>query len=417
MNSKPLAAPPPDLAAGRKFGYKVGVSLEHWLTLAMTPGLGPVRLRRLLEATGSPEAATQASAAQLARLDGIGGKTAADIASGLRSAKALVMEEVDKARALGITLVSLEDELYPPLLKQIADPPPVLWVWGSLEPRDLNAVAIVGSRRPSGYGKEQATRFGGLLATAGFTVVSGGAYGIDSCAHRGALRATDGRTIAVLGCGVDIAYPPEHEELFSQIADGGGAVISEHALGLPPRKENFPRRNRIISGMSRGILVVEADEQSGALITAREAAEQNRPVFAVPGRVDNPMSAGPHELLRTGAFLAARLDDIVENVGALSQAMDDPVAREAPDNHVLPDLFAASDPVPSTTVAVVTAEVATLGEADRKVLDALDGGSLTIDGLIETTAMPASRVQASLMLLGIKGFVRRSTSGHFERKR
>ena len=164
--------------------------LRHWLILALTPGLGPVRLRRLLDALGSVEAATEASAGQLARLEGIGTKTAADIASGLRAAKAQVDEEIDKAAALGIGLICLEDEAYPPLLRQIVDPPPVLWVWGSLEARDLNAMAIVGSRRPSSYGKEQAGRFAGLLATAGFTIVSGGAYGIDAAAHRGALRAT-----------------------------------------------------------------------------------------------------------------------------------------------------------------------------------------------------------------------------------
>ena len=196
-----------------------------------------------------------------------------------------------------------------------------------MQPRDLNAVGVVGSRRPSGYGKEQAERFGSLLGTAGFTVVSGGAYGIDAAAHRGALRATDGRTIAVLGSGVDVPYPPENEPLFSQISDGCGAVVSEHPLGSPPRKENFPRRNRIISGMSRGVLVVECEEKSGALITARQADEHNRPVFAVPGRVDNPMSGGPHALLRTGAFLAATLEDVSDNLGPLPSGVREPRAR------------------------------------------------------------------------------------------
>lgn len=401
------------------------MSLRHWLILAMTPGLGPVRLRRLLDAVGSAEAATGASAGQLARLDGVGNKSAADIASGLRAAKLEVDAELEKAAALGVKLICLADEVYPALLKQIVDPPPVLWVWGELEPRDLNAIAVVGSRRPSSYGKEQATHFGGLLATAGFTVVSGGAYGIDSCAHRGALRATDGRTIAVLGCGADVPYPPEHGELFVQISEGRGAVISEHPLGTPPRKEHFPRRNRIISGMSRGLLVVEADEQSGALITAREAAEQNRPVFAMPGRIDNPMSAGPHQLLRTGAVLTATLDDVLQNLGALSIALDEPAA--AGDAPASDDLFAASGsgasstasstaaPAPQATIAA--AELATLSKADRAVLAALANGAMSADTLIDATALPASTVQASLMLLGIKGFVRRGRDGRFERKR
>src|SRR5690606_20080044 len=213
------------------------------------------------------EAACTADARLLESLDGIAGRTAGEVARGLRASGDLAKREMDKAAAMGVDLVSRDDELYPPLLRQIPDPPPVLWTWGSLEARDLNAIGIVGSRRPSHYGKEQAERFGSLLAGAGFTVVSGGVYGVDACCHRGALRIMEGRTIAVLGCGVDIAYPPENTEMFQQIADGGGAVVSEHPLGTNPRREHFPRRNRIISGMARGVLVVEAGEQSGALIT------------------------------------------------------------------------------------------------------------------------------------------------------
>lgn len=393
------------------------MSLRHWLILALTPGLGPVRLRRLLDAVGTPEAATQVSAAQLARLDGIGGKTAADIVAGMRTAKSEADREIASAAAMRITLVCQEDELYPALLAHIVDPPPVLWVWGDIQPRDLNAMAIVGSRRPSSYGKDQATRFGGLLATAGFTVVSGGAYGIDACAHRGALRATAARTIAVLGCGVDVPYPPEHRDLFAQIADGGGAVVSEHPIGTPPRREHFPRRNRIISGMSRGILVVEADEKSGALITAREAGDQNRPVFAVPGRVDNPMSAGPHVLLRTGAFLAATLDDVVENLGPLPASIHE---SEGPSQRDDAPSVLSSSPNATAVAAPANAEapaVASLGDADRRVLDALTAGPLGADGVIDASGLAASTVQSSLMMLGIKGFVRRGADGRYERKR
>lgn len=387
----------------------------------MTAGLGPVRLRRLLEATGSSEAATEVSAALLAQLEGIGIRTAGEIASNMRQAKAQVDEEIEKAATLGVGMVCVEDANYPALLKLIVDPPPVLWVWGELQPRDLNAMAVVGSRRPSSYGKEQATRFGELLATAGFTIISGGAYGIDSCAHRGALRATDGRTIAILGSGADIPYPPEHRDLFAEIAEGRGAVVSEHALGLPPRKENFPRRNRIISGISRGLLVVEADEKSGALITAREAAEQGRQVFAVPGRIDNPMSAGPHQLLRTGAVLAATLDDIIDNLGPLSQALDETSEAEAVHasaEAITGDLFTTgSAPSPTARSVAAAAAVATLTEADARVLEALGDGPLAIDGIIEATLLPASTVQASLMMLGIKSFVRRTSDGRYEPKR
>ena len=410
------------LAFAASSARKLLVALRHWLILAMTVGLGPIRLRRLLEATGSPEAAVEAPAALLGQLDGIGTKTAGDIASGLRDAKSHADEEIERAATLGVSLISVEDDGYPALLKQIVDPPPVLWVWGELQPRDLNAMAVVGSRRPSGYGKEQATRFGELLATAGFTLVSGGAYGIDSCAHRGALRATDGRTIAVLGCGVDIPYPPEHRDLFAEISEGRGAVISEHALGLPPRKENFPRRNRIISGISRGLLVVEADEKSGALITAREAVEQSRQVFAVPGRIDNPMSAGPHQLLRTGASLAANLDDIIENLGPLSHALHEPAAVADEADSIPSDLFSAKrasagTATGSASAVAASAVAATLSEADTRVLEAVDNGPLAVDAIIDASALPASTVQASLMMLGIKGFLRRGSDGRYERKR
>lgn len=387
------------------------MNVDAWLRLALTPGLGPVRLRRLIEAVGSPQEACNADARLLERLDGIAGRTARDIERGLRASADLAAQETSKARAMGVQLVSRDDELYPPLLLQIPDPPPVLWTWGQLEPRDLNAIGIVGSRRPSHYGKEQAERFGSLLAGAGFTVVSGGAYGIDACAHRGALRVMEGRTIAVLGCGVDIAYPPENTEMFQQIADGGGAVVSEHPLGTNPRREHFPRRNRIISGMARGVLVIEAGEQSGALITARQAGEDhNRPVFALPGRVDNPMAAGPHALLRNGACLVAELEDILDNLHPLPAGVyevEPSIAAES-----LFDVDASSNGAPA-----VVAPPASLSEVDRQILDTLAGGGLGIDALVDVTGLPASQVQAAAMMLGIRGYIVRGSDGRFERKR
>src|SRR5690606_27078295 len=237
------------------------------------------------------------------------------IQAALRRAADAAAHELEQARALGVTLLSLEDADYPPLLREIPNPPLVLYMKGDLQPRDLNAVAIVGSRKCSHYGREQAERFGSLLAGAGVTVISGGARGVDSAAHRGAIRHPDGRTIAVLGCGIDITYPPENQSLFEQIA-ARGAVISEYPIGTQPLAENFPRRNRIVSGMSRGVLVIEADTRSGALITARQAADDhNRPVMAIPGRVDNPLSAGPHALIRDGATLVTSLEDILDALG------------------------------------------------------------------------------------------------------
>ena len=388
------------------------MSLRDWLTLTMTPGLGPIRLRRLLDAAGSPAEAVRAPSSLLMRIEGFGPKLAADVAAGLKSVVPDVDAELRKAESLGVALLCPDDEQYPPLLRLIPDPPGVLWVWGELEARDLNAVGIVGSRRPSTYGKEQAERFAGLLAGGGYTVVSGGAYGVDSAAHRGALRATDGRTIAVLGCGVDVPYPPENRELFAAIADGRGAIVSEHPLGAPPRKENFPRRNRIISGASRGVLVVEADLQSGALITARQAADDHgRPVFALPGRVDNPMSAGPHELIRQGAILKSELDDILGNLGPLPADAYEPDAGAAST-----PLFDGPGPMVGPAVALAV-EPAGLDEADRQILAALAAGPLGVDALIDATGLPASRAQAALMMLGIRGHVRRGSDGRFEQRR
>ena len=390
--------------------------IEHWLTLAMTKGLGPVRIGRMLDAFGGAEGACAATSSQLARLDKFGQKAAVDVASGLRFARQACDEELDKADALGVRIVCRDDEEYPPLLAEIHDPPPVLWVWGDLQPRDLNAVGIVGSRRPGNYGKEQAERFGSLLATAGFTVVSGGAYGIDTAAHRGALRATDGRTVAVLGCGVDVAYPPENEPLFTDVSDGGGAVVSEHPLGTQPRREHFPRRNRIISGMSRGVIVMECDDKSGALITARMAGEHGRAIFAVPGRVDNPMSAGPHALLRDGAILAANLEDVVDGLGPLSASVRGPAHADVGPAGLFDESARDAPQRPLVSTKPAVAPTATLSDDERLVADAVAAGHTSADALIDATGLPASGVQASLMMLAIKGVLRREADGKYAAK-
>ena len=383
------------------------MATRHWLTLATTRGLGPVLVRRLAEACGGVEAACSASAAQLSQIPGIGKGRAATLASSIKSAAREADREIDAAHQAGVAVVSPDDDQYPPLLIDLPDAPPVLWVWGELEPRDLNAVAIVGSRRPSRYGQEQASRFGSLLAGAGFTVVSGGAYGVDARAHRGALAAVGGRTVAVLGCGVDVAYPPENGPMLADVADGHGAVVSEWPMGTGPRKEHFPRRNRVISGMSRGVLVIEAAERSGALITARVAADDhNRPVFALPGRVDNEMSAGPHGLLRDGAFLAATLEDVTANLGPLPSRVY-PAQRPAAAETLFNDEFPKSPDAPPPMPA--------LSDGDRQLLDALDGEAVGVDALCDRTGLPAHRVQSALTLMSLKGLVRR-VGNRFERK-
>jgi DNA processing protein len=319
-----------------------------------------------------------------------------------------VERELDRAAAAGIKIIPRDDDGYPPLLQEIPDPPPVLYLKGTIEPRDLNALAIVGSRRCSFYGREQSERFAALLAGAAMTVVSGGARGIDSAAHRGALSHPNGRTIAVLGSGIDVPYPPENTKLFEQIAQRG-AVISEYSLGTPPVAENFPRRNRIVSGISRGVLVVEADDRSGALITARQACEDHgRPVFAVPGRVDNKLSSGPHRLIREGATLVTCLEEIIEGLGPLPQSVQEPVVN---------DDDAPGNATPQAAESEASSNRIELSDQQRAILGHLDDEPLEVDAIIERTSLAADAVLRELTFLSLKGMVRRIDGSHFARTR
>jgi len=313
--------------------------------------------------------------------------------------------EFVKARELGVQIICPEDEIYPLLLRSIPDPPAVLYIKGAIEPRDLNSFALVGSRKCSYYGREQAERFAALLAGAGFTVVSGGARGVDSSAHRGAMQHPQGRTIAVLGCGVDRVYPPENAQLFKQVAQRC-AVMSEYPLGTPPLAENFPRRNRIVSGMSRGVLVIEADERSGALITARQAADDhNRPVFALPGRVDNALSAGPHKLLRDGAILAANLEDLLQGLGPLPEAANDVALVEV--------AVAMDDERPATTTA--PAPGSNVSERQSQILAVMGSEPMNIDLLVDRAALPAHVILQEMTLLTLGGRVKRVDGQTFVR--
>jgi DNA processing protein len=375
--------------------------LEH-LQLALTPGLGPITIARLIEALGSAQRATEVSVAELQRIDGVGSIKAQAIVSGRRAAEEQAKREIERVAELGFTIICRDDPAYPPMLAAINDAPVVLYVKGKLEPRDLHAVSIVGSRKCSLYGREQAERFGALLAGAGVTVISGGARGIDSAAHRGALSHSLGRTIAVLGCGLDVCYPPENASLFEQIAKRG-AVVSEYPLGTPPTPENFPRRNRIISGMSRAVLVIEADVRSGALITARLAADDhNRPVLAIPGRLDNPLSAGPHKLIRDGATLATCLEDILESLGPMPDAVGEPMMTSNRE-----------------TVAVSPPKKidALLSPSQQTLLEHLGIEAMHVDQLVDLTQLPPGQVMQDLTLLTLRGVVKRAEGQAYARTR
>jgi DNA processing protein len=390
--------------------------LKHWLQLSLTDGIGPILARRIIEATGSAEAACGALADLLATIDGIGVSRSRKIANSLRGASADAENELARAAAIGVKIFCPDDAAYPIMLRSIPDPPNVLYCRGNLEDRDLNGVAIVGSRKCSFYGREQAERFGALLAGAGCTVISGGARGVDSAAHRGAMSHPQGRTIAVLGSGVDVPYPPENERLFEQVAEYG-AVLSEFPLGTSPSKENFPRRNRIVSGLSRGVLIIEADVRSGALITARQACDDHgRPVFALPGRVDNPLSAGPHLLIRDGAALVTNLEEILEGLGPLPQeAMEAGLFDEATPSDETSEL--PRDETATPQAENPQRDIEGLTDRQRAILAAIGTDSANVDLIVERTDLPVQLVLQELTFLSLKGQIKRVDGQTYARRK
>ncbi len=284
------------------------------LRLTLTPGVGPILARRLLSHFGALERMLRATPNDLRRVEGIGEKLSLKISAGLRESERLAEIEIERCERTGVRLIASGDPAYPPLLTETRDAPPVLYVRG--DPAALTrgyTVGVVGSRHCTAYGIEQAERFSAFLASSGLVIVSGGARGIDSAAHRAALRG-NGTTVAVVGCGLSHCYPPENADLFQQMCDAGGAVVSELPMDTPPTADNFPARNRIISALSLGVLVIEAPRGSGALITARCAIDEHgREVMAVPGRIDSPASEGSNELIKKGeAALVAAPGDVLE---------------------------------------------------------------------------------------------------------
>lgn len=399
--------------------------LHLWLQLSLTEGIGPILSRRIIERAGGIEAACSASTALLQTVEGIGSAKAGRITVALKEAAQRVDDEIARTEALGARIICPDDDdLYPPLLRTIPDPPIVLYVKGDLQPRDMNAIAVVGSRKCSYYGREQAERLSASLAGVGVTIVSGGARGIDSAAHRGAIQHPQGRTIAIIGSGLDVPYPPENGKLFDAIAAGRGAVISEFPLGTQPNRENFPRRNRVVSGMSRGVLVVEADEKSGALITARQAGvEHGRPVMAVPGKIDNPLSAGPHKLIRDGATLVTSVVEILEALEPLSFAAAAAEAMElfpepSEDAEVVARAVdAAARERPAAEDPAVTDNGAAITPRQRELMDAIGTDSANVDTLVERTSLSAQVILQELTFLSLKGVVKRIDGQTYARRR
>jgi DNA processing protein len=393
----------------------ISSSARGLLSLTLVQGLGPVRIARVLEAFGSYERVLGASGADLARVPGIGDKLSRTILKGVREAGPLADRELERLAKAGAGLVTIADDDYPPLLRQIPAAPPVLSVRGQLRPHDLDRypIAIVGSRGCTHYGIEQSGLFGGALARAGLTLVSGGARGIDTAAHRGAMDA-GGRTIAVLGCGIAKCYPPENRDLFDRIADGHGAVISELPAETGPNAENFPARNRIISGLSLGVLVIEAGLKSGALITARHAADDHgREVMGIPGRVDSAASAGTHELLKQGAHLVCEPADVIGvlesharhlHAGTHDAMTADPARHDLPRN----GLFAGDGPDADETMGDLT-------DLQRAILGSMSEPRSAED-IGERVGLDAGPIRAALTMLELAGRVRRNGS-RFERAR
>ena len=361
-----------------------------WLKLIRADGIGPTLFKRLLDFFGGVERIFTASVTELTKVEGIGNKTAESI---VRTRDVFdVDSELALADKLGVWVIHLQDDRYPPALKAIYDPPPVLYIKGTLTRSDNLAMAIVGSRRCSHYGTEQANRFSHLLASAGFTIVSGLARGIDSAAHRGAL-ATKGRTIAVQGCGLSNIFPPENKKLFEQITENG-AVISELPLTYEPLAENFPGRNRIIAGLSMGVLVVEATYRSGALISAQAAMENNREVMAVPGRIDSPCSLGCHKLLKQGARLIDSIDEIMDALGYVGDGLKTHAAT------------AATEAEQNAQGTLFDTSRLNLTEAEEAILGHLNSEPVHVEELIESTQLSAAKVHSAVISSQLKGLVK-----------
>lgn len=351
---------------------------EAWIALNLIPQVGPVRVKRLLARMGSPERILSARTSELLEAEGIG-RTQADLITGWESQVDLA-QELRKIQERGLTILTQDDELYPALLKTIHDPPLVLYVWGEVTPKDHHAIGVVGSRHATPYGLNATKKMSFQIAYTGYTVISGLARGIDTAAHEAALAAK-GRTIAVIGAGIGRLYPPENMALAERIAQNG-AVISEYAVDRIADKQTFPYRNRVVAGWSSGLLVTEAPLKSGSLITAQQAVDQGRTVYAVPGPIDRPTSAGCNRLIQQGAKLVMNGDDVLDDLMVLF-----PTAPSAPK---------VETPRPAVALSL-----------DEEILyKTIDQDERHIDELISLSGLTAATVNVTLMRLEMKRLIR-----------
>jgi DNA processing protein len=366
--------------------------LRATLRLTLAEGVGAAMFDRLVEAFGDVRAAAAAGKAGWQRVEGIGPKKAEALAA---VDDARIDAELAAVEAAGARILTRAAPDYPVALQAIHDPPAVLYVRGELAEADAMSLAVVGSRRCTAYGMAQAERFGRLFAQAGFSVVSGGARGIDTAAHRGCLAA-GGRTLVVMGCGLASPYPRENGPLFDRIvAEGRGAILSELPMATAVLAGNFPTRNRIISGLSLGVLVVEAARRSGSLITARTADEQGRAIFALPGPVDSPTSRGANELIREGVTLVQDLEDVLEQLGEVGRELSDSPAEKGDSLPPLPP---------------------GLGEAERRIVELIGADAMGLDEIAARLEMPVARTASTMTLLVLKGAIRQKPGMVFSRK-
>jgi len=351
-------------------------SLKYWLAWNKISDIGPKRFYKLLEFFGSTDAAWKAKSGEISKILNLSPK----ISSRLFEEKNNIIpeREVEVIHKNKVNVLTIEDALYPENLKTIHYPPPVLYFKGTILESDKNSISIVGSRKATYYGKMVAEKLSKDLALAGLTIISGMARGIDTAAHKGALSVS-GRTIAVLGCGIDHIYPPENRRLAQEIQESG-AVISEFSLSTLPERQNFPRRNRVISGLSLGTVVVEAAEKSGALITADFALEQGREVFAIPGNINSPLSNGSHNLIKQGAKLVENYQDILEEI-----------------HIVLPQKTAIKEMVKENTF---------LTKEEKIIYQVITKEPTQIDDIIGVSKLSAGKVSEVLLNLELKDLIK-----------